>query len=630
MKKIAIAAMMMLALAGNMRADEWRDGKFSMFIHFGLYSQLGGVWNGQPVTRGYSEQIQSHGGIQSDLYGEIASGFNPEHFDADAIAALAKAAGMKSIVITSKHHDGFCMFRTATTDYNSVDATPAGRDYIGELSDACHRAGLRFGVYFSLIDWHFPYGHPITSHNADPVLPEHHEFSKAQVRELLTQYGPISELWFDMGSLTPQQSRDLYDLVKALQPDCKVSGRLGNDAYDFAVMADNSFPTAALQTDWQSAASIFRKTWGYRSWQVRGNPDDKVAEKLRSLTGVVSHGGNYLLNIGPDGMGDVPQFEQDVLKGMGRWISRNADVIYGCSRTPYLEDYEWGDVTCKGRMLNLILSGKCPEDGVIRVPDPDNWSKTLCFKVSAEDFAVPTDLKVIRHECVKEVGAQPEPALKTRELSLDNATSLYSYSCMDYYTNIPSAIAYRWNVAGKTPKSAEIIFTSSEYGRDIELVINGKAERITLAGDPEAAASCTMSALDTTFRSAELNDYSFSRNVEVPAKGNVLLECGAGNQVDILVDGRRICRHNNPYRQKYTQEQLLVNMEAGTHELTLKTRNRYENEVRVRMAASAEPVYRMTVALPKTEGRSYELVIRAADPASEHSDCLLHNLRIKL
>lgn len=141
---------------------------------------------------GYSEQIQAHAGIYSAVYGEVATQFNPAHWNADSIVMLAKAAGMKSVVMTFKHHDGFCMFHAAYTDYNVVDATPFKRDVLKELSDACQRHGLKFGMYFSLIDWHFPQAYPISSTNSDPITPEHHEFNKKQVAELITNYGPVS------------------------------------------------------------------------------------------------------------------------------------------------------------------------------------------------------------------------------------------------------------------------------------------------------------------------------------------------------------------------------------------------------------------------------------------------------
>ena len=188
--------MLLLALVCGLTAataqnNDWQSDKYSMFIHFGLYSHFGGVYEGEPVRQGYSEQIQSFAGIFSDWYAEEARNFDPSGFDADKIAELAKAGGMRSIVFTSKHHDGFCMFDTETTSYSSVVMMPSHRDFVRELSEACRKHGLRFGLYFSLIDWHYPHAYPISSHNADFVTPEHHEFSKAQVRELLTNYGPI-------------------------------------------------------------------------------------------------------------------------------------------------------------------------------------------------------------------------------------------------------------------------------------------------------------------------------------------------------------------------------------------------------------------------------------------------------
>ena len=173
MKKLLILLLMCMTLipaSGKESQERWHHNKYSMFIHFGLYSELGGVWEGKPVTRGYSEQIQSFAGIFSDWYGDTALRFNPTLFHADSIVALAKKAGMRSIIFTTKHHDGFCMFKTATTDYNSYDATPGKRDFVKELAEACKRGGINFGMYFSLIDWHFPQAYPISSHTVTLLL----------------------------------------------------------------------------------------------------------------------------------------------------------------------------------------------------------------------------------------------------------------------------------------------------------------------------------------------------------------------------------------------------------------------------------------------------------------------------
>ena len=298
---LILCAGALLLSAQQKPSQQWLDQKFSMFIHFGLYSAYGGVYEGKPVTRGYSEQIQSFAGIFSDWYARPAKGFNPLQWNPDSIVSLAKKAGMQSIVFTSKHHDGFCMYHSDYTDFNIVDATPYGRDLMKELAEACNRGGIGFGVYYSLIDWHYPQAYPISSHNADPLTPEHYAYNLKQVEEIMTRYGDISEIWFDMGSLTPEQSKGLYEQVNRLQPQCMVSGRLGNDYVDFAVMADNEYPDYQLGVPWQTAASMFDETWGYRSWQERGSVKEKVNEKIASLIRVVGAGGHYLLNIGPRG-----------------------------------------------------------------------------------------------------------------------------------------------------------------------------------------------------------------------------------------------------------------------------------------------------------------------------------------
>ncbi|HBQ56824.1 MAG TPA: hypothetical protein DD786_06700, partial [Porphyromonadaceae bacterium] len=332
-------------------SQRWIDQKFSMFIHFGLYSVYGGVYNGEPVRRGYSEQIQSFAGIFSDWYASTAQEFNPVKWDPDEIVKLAKDAGMRSIVFTSKHHDGFCMYHSRHTDFNIVDATPYKRDLMKELAEACRRGGIDFSVYYSLIDWNFPQAYPISSHNADPLTEEHYRFNLNQVEEIMTNYGDISEIWFDMGSLTLSQSQGLYELVSRLQPQCMISGRLGNDWVDFAVMADNEYPDYKLGVPWQTAASIFPETWGYRSWQERGEVQPKVEEKIASLVKVISRGGNYLLNIGPRGDGSVVEFERDVLLGIGKWIKVNAEAIYGTNANPFDQPFAWGSITTKGNDL---------------------------------------------------------------------------------------------------------------------------------------------------------------------------------------------------------------------------------------------------------------------------------------
>ncbi|WP_263383798.1 alpha-L-fucosidase [Granulicella arctica] len=349
----------------------WKSRRFGMFIHFGLYSELGGVWQGKQIDNGYSEQIMANAPIPRDQYAKLASSFNPANFDADAIVALAKAAGMRFIVVTAKHHDGFSMFATKQSDFNIVEGTPYHKDVVKQLSEACARGGLKFGVYYSTIDWHAPTGSPYIEGNSNPISDDHAKFNRAQLTELLTGYGPLSEIWFDMGKPTPEQSQSFAQTVHRLQPATMVSGRVFNYQGDFTVMGDNEVPKFAIDEPWQTPASIYGETWGYRSWQKHGEVADKVHEKILELVTVVSGGGNYILNIGPKGDGSVVPFESQVLQGMGSWVKANGAAIFGSPNdvpggSPF-QNLNFGYATLGKTHLYLFVKS-LPADGKLLLP----------------------------------------------------------------------------------------------------------------------------------------------------------------------------------------------------------------------------------------------------------------------
>ena len=361
----AIAGSIAQAATDDLYDRTWRDLRFGLFIHWGLYSMLAGEWDGQPVTVGYSEQIQAWAKIPQEQYAQLAKQFNPTRFDPDAIVDLARNAGMRYIVLTSKHHDGFSMFHTAQSKYNVVDATPYGKDVLLELATACRRKGMKLGVYYSLIDW--AEGHdPQPDHNSNPIGSHIEQLSVKQLEELMSNYGEIVELWFDMGSPTPEQSKLYADTVHRLQPACRVSGRVWNNQGDFIVMGDNRIPDYKIADPWQTPASIYRETWGYRRWKKRDDLDGKIRELTRNLVSVVSRGGVYLLNIGPRGDGSIVAFEVDVLNGIGQWVKRHRTAVFDTRPNPF-DHLDWGEATTSDSTLYCFIYD-WPENDRLRVP----------------------------------------------------------------------------------------------------------------------------------------------------------------------------------------------------------------------------------------------------------------------
>ncbi len=312
------------------RLDWWREAKFGLFIHWGVYSIPAGVWNGQHIP-GIGEWIMLRAEIPIPEYEQLAAQFNPVQYDADQIVRLAKQAGQKYIVLTSKHHDGFCLYRSKETDYNIADGTPFGRDALGELAEACAREGIKLGLYYSQTqDWHHPNGFGNTwDFNADEQDFGAYidNYVKPQVREILSNYGPICIIWFDTPRIIERhQSQELLDLVHSIQPDCLVCGRLGNQLGDYATAQDNAIPPdLQAEIDWETPATI-NDTWGFKTHDHNWKSSTRL---IQNLVDIVSKGGNYLLNIGPDAEGAIPEPSIERLQAMGAWLDVHGESIYG-------------------------------------------------------------------------------------------------------------------------------------------------------------------------------------------------------------------------------------------------------------------------------------------------------------
>jgi alpha-L-fucosidase len=344
---VVIAQSLFAAEATPMTQDQkmqwFREAKFGLFIHFGLYAVPAGTWKGQRIPS-IGEWIMNRAKIPVTEYEQLAAQFNPAKFNAEEWVQLAEDAGMKYIVITSKHHDGFALYGSKASKYNIVDATPFKRDLLKELADACARHGMRFGFYYSQSqDWHEPGGAGNTwdfpsddDKSASGAYDQYlRDKAEPQVKELLTGYGPVCLIWFDTARMMDVNGRAqrFLDIVHTLQPACLIDGRLGTKG-DYRSMGDNRIPNEVVREDWEVPATL-NDTWGYKSYDNNWKSPEDLTFKL---VDIVSKGGNYLLNVGPTAEGVIPQPSQDNLRAVGRWLKVNGESIYGAGVTPFGEE----------------------------------------------------------------------------------------------------------------------------------------------------------------------------------------------------------------------------------------------------------------------------------------------------
>lgn len=344
----------------NERMEWWREARFGMFIHWGVYAVPAGIYHGEEVN-GIGEWIMKNGQIPIEEYEQFAKQFNPMDFNADQWVKIIKDAGMKYLVITSKHHDGFGLWDSKISNYDVVDFAPYGQDILKALSDACNKNGIKFGLYHSIMDWHHPDAQAFSylkddankrTDNKNNFANYLEEYLKPQVKELIENYDP-DILWFDgewVEEFTHEQGQELYQYVRSLKPAILINNRVdkgragmqGMNKEDGVYAGDFGTPEqeileSASALDWESCMTM-NDTWGFK----KNDHNWKSSELLiDNLIDVSAKGGNYLLNVGPTADGIIPEPSVERLQKIGKWLSVNGEAIYATEKLN--GNYKQGD-----------------------------------------------------------------------------------------------------------------------------------------------------------------------------------------------------------------------------------------------------------------------------------------------
>ena len=506
---LLLAAMSTAAMADSARDAHmkwWRQAKFGMFIHWGLYAVPAGTYDGKQIGS-IGEWIMNTGKIPVATYADYAKEFDPTKFDADTWVSIAKAAGMKYIVMTAKHHDGFAMYHSTVDPYNIYDATPFHRDPIAEMAAACKKQGITFGIYYSQSqDWHHPGGAAVGGH-WDPAQDGDYDkylanIALPQMEELLDRYHP-AVVWFDTPvDITPERAAPFVKLL-AEHPNVIFNNRLGGGVQGDTETPEQTIPPTGFPgRDWETCMTI-NDTWGYKSYDT----DFKSTQTLlTNLIDIASKGGNFLLNVGPDATGTIPQPEVDRLEAVGQWLKVNGECVYGTKGSPYrrtpfdgritrkgedlyLEVYQWpaGGVTLTGVQTPLrravdLASGKRVEaatesDGTLTVAQPD----TLDAIATVVKLEFASDPVIVEAPIVAHPDADGAYKLKAEDVDLHGSAVQIEHepANVGFWTNQGDTVS--WNVdvpasaAGNYKVDVEFACPQGNAGSTYQIGVDGGA-----------------------------------------------------------------------------------------------------------------------------------------------------------
>jgi len=391
----------------------WREAKFGLFIHWGVYAVPAGKYGD---NTGYGEWIMHHARIPSAKYKEYAGQFNPVRYDPAAWVKVAKDAGMRYIVITSKHHDGFALYPSDVTDWDVVDATPYGKDLLGPLVDEAKKAGLKMGFYYSQAqDWNHPGGAKSRFEEGDGWDEAHkgdfdaylEKIALPQAKEILSRY-PLDILWWDTPTwMNEERTRPFVEALN-VRPGITTNNRLGIDGD--TKTPEQFVPVTGHDGDWETCMTMNRH-WGYNAYDDVWKSSEELIHKLIEIC---SKGGNFLLNVGPTAEGEFPQESIDRLQDMGAWLKVNGESIYGTTKGPF-SYLSWGAATRKGDLLYLHITD-WPKDKKLNVPLSSKVARAALLMHPEEKLSIKAEDERIVIDLPEEA---PDPVATVIVLKLD-------------------------------------------------------------------------------------------------------------------------------------------------------------------------------------------------------------------
>jgi len=489
------------------RMQWFTDAQFGLFIHYGVYSTLGGEWKGKPVPK-YAEWIQRWGKISPEEYIPLAANFRPDKLDADLWVKTAKKAGMKYMVITSKHHEGFCLWDSAYTEYDLGEATEFDRDILAELAAACKKYGLRFGTYYSIIDWHNPSQRAPLATNQPPMNDKegYVTYMKAQLKELIERYHPAI-MWFDGDWATwwtMEDGLDLYSFLRTLDPDLIINNRVAKRKVfkkDFGT-PENSTPGDALDHIWEACWTV-NHSWGFKKSDTKWKSIEVLVQKQIDIN---TKGGNLLLNVGPHADGSWPESSTALLQEMGAWNVAYSDAVYGAEYAD-VPQQSWGKMARAkgssedvGELFAYVFDW--PENGKLvikglsvvqaeaftyeKTPLPVTITKDGLVidlsSASAHPHATVLRLKYTGGRKVIESSSAlsltgDELILQARDAWLSGKKNkLHDNSYVGYWTDASDTAQWTLNVPAPGKYAVKVVYScaKSHSGSDVQLTVAGK------------------------------------------------------------------------------------------------------------------------------------------------------------